>query len=383
MMSKLFDKINKFFTAKTWSGASWLLSLCCFLIALAGVYIWVHQDRDRGREYIQLNAKQIQGLNNILSVYPDSGNALLKNDTARRARAQRDSAVIEFLQSEYRNKVDSLQVLQLRAVISRFDNKDIGNYLTSKNIVVQSVFWLIGSDVYLEAWLWSLFGVLVSLIYYVSLAYSKSLSITGDDDTGKFDPAELPSQIGKMFYAPACTIVIVLGYHFLSTSGSNMIDINVNKGLIIFSFISGFFSGRLMKFLDKLKDLFLPVTETTNSNTATVPAKADATVQLTLSEALKQSPDVTAIIEAGFNAATVTLTPEGGGDAIELENPADDQADVFTGKQLNTGKYVLQAALTYKKDEDTVINMTGKQMVEIKANQNEFTVALDKTEAEG
>lgn len=382
-MNKFFGKINTFFTARTWSGASWLLSLCCFLIALAAVYIWVHQDRHRGREYIQLNATQIQGLNNILSVYPDSGKAILQTDSARRARAQRDAAVIEFLQSEYRGKIDSVQVLQLQSVISKFDNKDIGNYLTNKKIVVQSFFWLIGSDVYLEAWLWSLFGVLVSLIYYVSLAYSKSLSIIGDDDGGKFDPSELPSQIGKMFYAPACTIVIVLGYHFLSGSGSNMIDINVNKGLIIFSFISGFFSGRLMKFLDKLKDLFLPVTETANNSKTTVAAKADTSVQLKLSEALLQSPDATAIVEAGYNAAVVTLTPESGGDAIKLENPDDDQADVFTGKQLATGTYVLQASLAYKKEGDTVINMAGKQTVQLKENQNDFTLLLDKTEAEG
>lgn len=382
-MNKFFVKINTFFTARTWSGASWLLSLCCFLIVLAAAYIWVHQDKNRGSEYIQLNAIQIQGLNNILSVYPDSGKAILQTDSVRRARAQRDAAVIEYLQSEYRGKIDSVQVLQLRSVISKFDNKDIGNYLTGKKIVVKSFFWLIGSDVYLEAWLWSLFGVLVSLIYYVSLAYSKSLSIIGDDDTGKFDPSELPSQIGKMFYAPACTIVIVLGYHFLSSSGSNMIDINVNKGLIIFSFISGFFSGRLMKFLDKLKDLFLPTTETVNSGKTTTAAKADTSVQLKLSEALLQSPDATAIVEAGYNAAVVTLTPEGGGDTIKLENPDDDQADVFTGKQLATGNYVLQASLAYKKEGDTVINMAGKQTVQLKENNNDFTLLLDKTEAEG
>lgn len=382
-MSKVFDKINKFFTARSWSGASWLLSLCCILTVLVAVYIWIHQDKNRGREYIQLNASQIQGLNNVLSLYPDSGKVVLQTDSARRSRGKRDSAVIGFMQSEYRGNIDSVQILQLRSVICGFDNKDIGNYLAGKKIIVRSFFWLIGSDVYLEAWLWSLFGVLVSLIYYVSLAYSKSLSIIGDDDCGKFDPSELPSQIGKMFYAPACTIVIVLGYHFLSASSSNMIDINVNKGLIIFSFISGFFSGRLMKFLDKLKDLFLPVTETSNTGKTNAALKTDASVQLKLSESLLQSPDATAIVEAGYNAAVVTLTPEAGGAMIKLENPEDDQADLFSGKQIALGPYVLQASLSYKKDEDTIINMAGKQTVLLKEGDNNFTLLLDKTQEEG
>jgi hypothetical protein len=380
-MKKFSEKVNAFFKARTWSGAVWLMNLCVILIIVAGAYIWAHSNSKRGREYIQLSSLQIQSLNNLLSVYADTGKAVAFNDSVSKVRLQRDQAVIEFLQSEYRGKLDSLQELELRKIISKFDNKDVGNYLSNKKIIIKGFFWLIGSDVYLEAWLWSLIGVLVSLIYYVSLAYSKTLNIAGDDDSGKFDPSELPSQIAKMFYAPACTIVIVLGYHFLSASSSNMIDISVNKGLIIFSFIAGFFSGRLMKFLDKLKDLFLPITEKTADSP--VAAKADILVQLKLSDSLTQSSDAAAIIEAGFNAASVTLTPEGGGEDIKLENPEDDQAAVFTGKQIATGKYILNAALLYKKDGDTVINMVGRQLVEIKASNNDFTLLLDKAEAEG
>jgi hypothetical protein len=331
---------------------------------------------------VQLNTAQVQTVNNLLSVYVDSSKTFPLSESARMQRKIRNDVVIDFIQSEYQGRLDSLQQVELNKIMLQFDNKDVGNYLTNKNLIIKSFFWLIGSDVYLEALLWSLFGVLVSLIYYVSIAYSKSLSITGDDDTGKFDPAELPSQIAKMFYAPACTIVIVLAYHLLSGKNGNMIDINVNKGLIIFSFICGFFSSRVMKFLDKLKDLVLPLSEKADNAPVTPPTKSDVSVQLKLSDVLAQSPDAAAIIEAGFNAATVTLAPEGG-DPIELENPKDDQADLFLCKQVSPGKYILHAVYSFKKDESNIINMSAKQTVEVTTGNNAFSLPLDVIEQGG
>jgi hypothetical protein len=251
-------------------------------------------------------------------------------------------------------------------------------------MLMRSYFWLTGSKTYLEAWLWCLIGVFASLIYYVSIANTKSLTTAGDEDSGSFKPGEIPGQIGKMFYAPAVTIVLILGYHYLSGGNSNMIDISVNNGLIVFSFIAGFFSGRLMKFLDKLKELILPFSSSNEppAGTTTAPAAStgsDATVQLQLSPSLAQSPEGPDIIENGFNAAEVSLTPDSGGDPITLVNPADDQSDVFTATQVLNGKYSLKATLTYKKDDTTIINMAGQQKVEISKNGNTFTLLLDKT----
>lgn len=104
-----------------------------------------------------------------------------------------------------------------------------------------------------------------------------------------------------MFYAPACTIVLVLGYQYLTDSNDNMIDISVNNGLIVFAFVSGFFSGRVMRFLDRLKELILPfgtATQTTITHTET--GKADITVTLDLTEAVEKSQEGASISEAGL-----------------------------------------------------------------------------------
>jgi hypothetical protein len=71
-----------------------------------------------------------------------------------------------------------------------------------------------------------------------------------------------------MFYAPVCALVLVLGYNLLNTD-SKMTDISIGKGLVLFSFICGFFSGRVIKFIDRLKDLVLPISDGSAGTAAT------------------------------------------------------------------------------------------------------------------
>lgn len=374
---------KSFINALKWTGGEWLLALCVMLLLLAAGYIIAH-GRVKGAEHVQLDKKQMQIIKKYFDNNPDTGAVI---ETRKSIREVRTRLVMLFLKGEYDDKLSGTLSNELTTMLNMTGNGEAYDYLADKKMLMQSYFWLTGSKTYLEAWLWCLIGVLASLIYYVSIANTKSLTTAGDEDSGSFNPGEIPGQIGKMFYAPAVTIVLILGYHYLSGSNSNMIDISVNNGLIVFSFIAGFFSGRLMKFLDKLKELILPFSSSNESPAGTTaPATvtgSDTTVQLQLSPSLEQSPEGPDIIENGFNAAEVILTPDSGGDPITLVNPADDQSDVFSATQVRSGKYSLKATMTYKKDDRTIINMAGQQKVEISKTSSSFTLLLDKTEDSG
>ena len=382
-MGKIMDKINQFFKAGTWTGAAWLFSLCLMLTMLAIGYIIAHNRLNiQGREYVQLDKKEMQTIKKFLDTYPDNPDTTAGiTDSIRKKRT---NLIQLYLKGEYDNKLTANQTNELDSMLNLMSNSDAYDYLSEKKLSKQSFFWLTGSYAYIEIWLWCLIGVLASLIYYVSIANTKSLKTAGDIDSGSFDPAEIPGQVAKMFYAPVVTIVVILGYHYLSAGGSNMVDISMNSGLIVFSFIAGFFSARLMKFLDRLKDLILPYSSTDNPP---VPAtdkkpKADVTVQLQLSPALAGSPDAVGI-KAKLNEAEITLTPESGGDPVSLAGTSEDKPDTFSVSQVTNGKYVLNATMAYKKDDATTINLTGQQDVEINDANSAFTLVLDKAEGDG
>lgn len=362
----------EFLQAKTWSGRQWLLMLCFLLGTTVLVYTATHIFW-KGNQYVQLDKKQLQ----LVYKYLAYDSSMQRKDSSENIpNKQRNLFLDHFLRTELYQKIDTRQLSETMSLLVRMENRDITDYLSEKKFLVTSFFWLTGSKTYLEAFFWSLIGVLVSLVYYVSIANAKSLNTAGTEDSGSFDPAEISGQVAKMFYAPACTIVLVLGYQYLIDANDNMIDISVNNGLIVFAFISGFFSGRVMRFLDRLKELILPFgTATQSTGTHTEPGKADITVTLDLSEAVEKSNEGAAIAEAGFNAATVTLKPVNGNETISLTNPADDQSDDFMAKAVPYGKYIVSAALSYKKEEDeSIINLKAEE--EININQSSVTLSM-------
>ena len=226
-----------FLQAKTWSGREWLLMLCFLLGILVAVYLFSHTVW-KGKQYVQLDKKQLQ----LVYKYVAYDSSLQAKDSSGTVNnAKRNSFLDHFLRNELHQKIDQPQLNETMALLAQMKNQDLTDYLIEKKFLVSSPFWLTGNKTYLEALLWSLMGVLVSLIYYVSIANTKSLSTAGTEDSGSFDPAEISGQVAKMFYAPACTIVLILGYQYVTDANDNMIDISVNNGLIVFAFISGFF----------------------------------------------------------------------------------------------------------------------------------------------
>jgi len=369
----------QFLQAKTWSGRSWLLMLC-FLLSVVIIGYVVSHNIWKGKQYVQLDKQQILLLNKYLN---NDQNKSSNSDSISFYRQQRDTYLIAYLKSEMHQQLDQEEFTRTMDLISKMNHESVIDFLAEKKFLVHSVFWLTGNKAYVEALLWSLMGVLVSLIYYVSIANTKSLHTAGTDDSGSFDPAEISGQVAKMFYAPTCTIVLILGYQYLIDTNNSMIDISVNNGLIVFSFISGFFSGRVMRFLDRLKELVLPFGTSSQPTTTQSVQSGDIEVTLDLSDSVSKSEYGPSLAEAGFNASIVSLVPQKGGDVISLINPAEDQADTFFGKNIPYGTYQLQAILSHKLDDDTIINLQAQKEIEIKSVQEKISVTLEKVMFEG
>lgn len=265
-----------FIKAKIWSGAGWLLALCIILIFVTIIYFLLHS-KYQGTDHKKLDSIQLANLDNIFAGYPDiTTTAGSKSDSVKMQRQKRNQLIFVFLKTEYNNQVDSSCLKDLNQLLLGLGNKDAKLYLTGKEIIVKDFFWFTGELTYLEVILWALIGVLVSLIYYVSLANVQALKQAGDADTGPFDTSEISVQVAKMFYAPVCALVLVLGYNLLNAD-SKMTDITIGKGLLLFAFICGFFSGRVIKFIDRLKDLVLPISDSTTSSTTTTPVTSTDT----------------------------------------------------------------------------------------------------------
>ena len=385
----------EFFKAKIWTGAYWLLTLCIILVLVVLTYMLLH-NYYKGSDHKKLDNVQLLNIDNILTTFTDPDTVQLKskdpavvNKAVLEKRKQRDQVLLNFLKNEYDGQVQVSYLKRMDSLLISLNNKDAKTYLNGKDIIVNNFFWFVGPRTYAEVLFWALIGVLVSLIYYVSNANRLALKVDGDDDTvtGPFDTAELPGQVSKMFYAPVCALVLALGYDLLGDSNTKMTDISIGKGLLLFSFICGFFSGRVMKFLDKLKDLVLPLGSTKDTappatdNNATKEKVANITAELQLAPELASTSEGADIVDGGFNAATVTLKPETG-DVITLVKPADDQSAGFTAAKVPFGKYNLQATLA-SKNGDTIINLAGNKDIEVNDANKTFQLELDKTAGAG
>jgi len=111
-----------------------------------------------------------------------------------------------------------------------------------------SFFWLTEDYVYIEIIFWCLFGVLANLLYSTSEYLRKN----------EFDKLEVFVQKAKLLYSPFCVIVIYICYDQIQTTGTTYV-IQYTYYSIAVSFLLGFFSGRMIDLLSRLKDLLIPL----------------------------------------------------------------------------------------------------------------------------
>lgn len=367
-------------------GHRWQFALIAMLLSVLAVYTITHyiwQDR-RGKEFVQLNKGQMDVINASIMVNPDSN---LHCEALLLQRKERDAFIINYLQTEYHHNIDTAYLSDLRYLMAKQSSKDLFSYLSKARILIRGPFWLTGNTIYVEAFFWSVFGVLVSLIYYVSLANAKGSTVAGADENDSFNPREVPGQLAKLFYAPACTMVILLGYHIISSS-DNMVDISANKGLLVFSFIAGFYSSRLMKFMDRLKDLLLPSgasplrSEAAGAKPAAPPAVATVKVILKTDDAI--SGDIKKHIDTtGYKDARLSLKPKEGGNAISLAFSGKEQPAQFIAEKVPPGNYDFLANLSLTMDDKRIVNLIGNISEMVKAGDNQWEMTLQEDESMG
>jgi hypothetical protein len=365
----------KFWEFKKYSEYRWFARLVVLLLALVALYLlvhlWVDKKMNPGKdyEYSKLDSKQKTILNGIYF------------DSAKLNDVERHTMALEYVKSAFSNKVDTSEFADIKRFLTRCSKTTAAAYVADYRFKVESNFWLIGPLVYWEIVFWSLFGVISSLLFSLGLLSTNATTDPNNPQT-VFDSSEIPGQVAKLLYAPLCTLVIVFGYNFFADE--NIVDISSSKGVIVFAFLGGFYSSRLISFLDRLKEVLLPI-----SSNAVMPRAATTSQAALANVKVALEPDSTIagdirneIIEAGFNTATVELEHKEKGTIIKAEPPQEDQSNVFVVPSIPPGKYLIKVSWAKELDGE-VVNLSAKQEVEIKSAEEVVKIVLSKSEASG
>ena len=139
-------------------------------------------------------------------------------------------------------------------VFKSFSNQGLLLVLRDYRFKTRSFFFLSDNGMALfEVTWWVWFGLICSLLYKVT-------EIIRTKGKKEFNPNEVPVHFAKMLYAPLSAIIIFLSFGTLVETED--ILYSMGNGVIALSFILGFFSGRTIELLEKLKNILLPLGNT-------------------------------------------------------------------------------------------------------------------------
>jgi hypothetical protein len=207
--------------------------LALIVAGLSVVYVLTHL-RFQGQREVVLTAEQVNTVRSI----PDSSFT----------EAQSLEAIMAYLSMN-----QSIDVAALQDEVKAMGLQAFLQALPSVVLQVDSCFWLVGKKMYWEIIFWSLFGVLANALYHSAQRIRKK----------QFKRSEMVVYISKLLYAPFVVMVIFLSHQALVENG-DLAEISTGHGAVVISFILGFFSGRAIGLLNKLKDLLLPRMAATN-----------------------------------------------------------------------------------------------------------------------
>lgn len=226
-----------------WFGIAILLSL-----SVIGLYIVLHQQLHGESNWKYLSKEQ-------LSV----AISLMDNDSIAEDSLKQNLLLYLNLIFELQNESD----LDLagnspkpfyKEAINQFSAEELKIVLPTVPFRVKSIFWLCGNKVFLEIIFWALFGLVASILFRVTEA------IRNQD----FHAKRIPIHLGKIIYAPLSAIVIIFSIDVLASDNGNAFE-SIDHGVIVLSFILGFYSGRTIELLRRIKDLLLPLGEDTET----------------------------------------------------------------------------------------------------------------------
>jgi hypothetical protein len=341
----------------------WFIGLIISFVLLIGIYLYMHIHppfRDRADfEYAILDKSQQQQISHIYLGRPDSTIVPVKDSAASLSMAGSPNnkkgtvyvtvngpdlkpvdslthnRAMMYLWNEFQ-KLDTVQVKDIRNYLAGSSRQEAVHFLSHKRLKLKSYFWLVGPQVYYEIMFWTIFGVIASLIFRMGNVYRNSTSDPSNPST-IYDPTDVPAHIAKIVYAPVCTLVVILGYNYFQSD--TMVDIESSKGVVVFSFFAGFYSQRVMAFMDRIKDVILP--NSSNSDLPTVNNALTKNVNINLKagdEKLERE-----IKNVGFGKATVTLENINTKAVYKAVSSMPGPVTQFKAINLPLGVYTLQA----------------------------------------
>jgi len=270
--------------------------------------------------------------------------------------------VIDYLDNVFEGKLDPEQKHRVQNLLCELKSTDAPTILSKTRFKVESYFWLTGPFVYLEIIFWSILGVLSSLLFNLGVLGRNATTDLANPQS-YYDSSEVPFQVAKIIYAPICTLAVILGYNFFTDQ--NIVDISSSKGVLVFAFICGFYSSRLIALMDRLKEVLLP-----NSGTSTLPGNnppigANAlipvlTIKVTADRALLTPAELTAAGPDWLNKTVVTIKSTVSGTTTTGSRMAIDPLGTFTFKNLATGNYNISADYS---------NGAGAEQIHLSATQ--------------
>lgn len=331
---RAFEGINdcwQWFVSGLKKQGNYIMFLSSILATHSVIYFAVHCTCPIGYEMTTISSDDATFIDEKLKLIENADSTkLLSQDSLR--DLIRNHLEIKFPNWDTTTKSGLLKDIYATPSIARV------SVLSKVKILERSFFWLYSSSAYWEIMFWTVFGVLASLLYFVAeVIRNKKVA---------FDHTEIPSQLSKLFYAPIISLILVFSYNYF-TDGSG-IDIQANKGVLIVSFLLGFYSGRAMELLNRVKELLLPYSETYKVNqgkdSTNIPAQ-EVTVDLDIPQnEVPQGIDYEGV-KNQLGKAVVKLTNTVTQEVITLEKSGEEQDGIFKGNAKPV-VHLIQAELT-------------------------------------
>jgi hypothetical protein len=350
--------IEKLKEGKYWFGFLILLNTIVVVI-----YIIAHFFLP-GNEMKTLNNSQFQNLTLLVDDFDNPSDSIEQLN-----RPIRDKRIISYLKTSFDE--DSIVTLN-RIFVSLPDvkTKNVMSLLKDQEYKVSSFFWLHGYESFAEVLSWALVGVLLSLIYYVSIANrGKPADGSTTLEVRAFDYKEIYDHIAKMVYAPVCTLVLILSYTYISSDNS-VANVSAGKGMLVFSFISGFYSGRVMKFLDKLKDLLLP----SSGGDATITSNSAKTNHLQETETRFAINTTSIGNQEDIDYSKLKLTLVSPSNHVVHTEWYENTETYNTNMKMEDGVYTVHAELLNNTND--VVRKFNASPLDIQQHKSEYTISL-------
>jgi hypothetical protein len=402
---------RSFWEFKKYQEHEWFRFLVQILMVISVFYMVLHPvinfyDPDAGYEYSKLDKEQLQHINRI---YFDQANTTqnpqvttvanqqvdttrVKSDSGVLSKAKtptsitidtlKNAKVIRFISGQFNDKVNKTDLNNAHDYINLSLPLESLNYLSTTRFRVQSYFWLVGPEVYFEIIFWSWFGVIASILFSLAVVI-RNRTTDIDNEQTVFDSSEIPHQFAKLFYAPLCTLAIILGYNYFADQ--NITDISSSKGVIAFAFLGGFYSSRMISFLDRLKEVILP-----NSSTAEMPVQppsrgvplSNVTIELKPDADTLTAELISELSEVGMGEAEVMVVNDENGESVKAERAAADQTMQFVVASLKPGNYTINASWS-REIAGEPVNLKGSEKVAIKNTDSAIGVVMKKDDSAG